>query len=350
MGCRLETLGIKDHLQVLSCMLTKIAINLRVYRACQDVIDPTLALFQVWLAATDWRCCLHACTLHIAKMHTCRRAESRLRVGRCNLFRRCHCVRCVRRFACVRLKRRTNACVCAQELATGYMSGKLLLKLDACTYVLLNHSPTHFPFLGDAAHARNRTTFYLTLARLLFMEDSPQRFHQFVAPLQQASSAHCWPRHMLWPLVVLCQTPHSHIPSPVTTNRPPCRRRWFVDGGNLRILAFLQVVVSLGVRLLPVSDGGITRCFRMAQVFVGLANASQNATSSTALRASVPKETVIGLFRDLRGIATATSSRRTYGPQKSPAHVCPCLLHAYSLPSAGQRMPYSKGIKCLFGQ
>lgn len=29
----------------------------------------------------------------------------------------------------------------------------------------------------------------------------------------------------------------------------------------------------------------------------------------------VPRETVIGLFRDLRGVALATNSRRTYGEQ-----------------------------------
>lgn len=46
---------------------------------------------------------------------------------------------------------------------------------------------------------------------------------------------------------------------------------------------------------------------------MGLASASNNATNAAALRGSVPKETVIGLFRDLRGIATATNSRRTYG-------------------------------------
>lgn len=49
------------------------------------------------------------------------------------------------------------------------------------------------------------------------------------------------------------------------------------------------------------------------QVLSGLASASANGTSAAALRSSVPKETIIGLFRDLRGIATATNSRRTYG-------------------------------------
>ena len=42
-----ERLGLSDHLLVLNVMLAKIATNLKVYGACDDVITPTLALFQV---------------------------------------------------------------------------------------------------------------------------------------------------------------------------------------------------------------------------------------------------------------------------------------------------------------
>ena len=42
-----ERLGIVNHLSVLNVMLAKIAVNLKVYGACDDVITPTLALFQV---------------------------------------------------------------------------------------------------------------------------------------------------------------------------------------------------------------------------------------------------------------------------------------------------------------
>ncbi|KAK9818400.1 hypothetical protein WJX72_012091 [[Myrmecia] bisecta] len=120
-----------------------------------------------------------------------------------------------------------------QDLAAGYMSGKLLLKLDAIAYILLNHTSEHFAFLDDPANTRNRTTFYYTLARLLFMEDTPSKFKSFVAPLQQ--------------------------------------------------------------------------------VLLALATASNGATNAAALRSSVPKATVIGLMRDIRGITMATNSRRTYG-------------------------------------
>ena len=59
----------------------------------------------------------------------------------------------------------------------------------------------------------------------------------------------------------------------------------------------------------------------LQQVRGGLAAAAAAASSSSmgaaaALRGSVPKETVIGVFRDLRGIALATNSRRTYGECK----------------------------------
>ena len=67
----------------------------------------------------------------------------------------------------------------------GYMSGKLLLKLDAITYILQHHASENFAFLDDPANSRNRSTFYYILARLLFMEDTPSKFKSFVAPLQQ---------------------------------------------------------------------------------------------------------------------------------------------------------------------
>jgi len=64
------------------------------------------------------------------------------------------------------------------------------------------------------------------------------------------------------------------------------------------------------------------------QVLVGLASASSGATSAGALRQSVPEKTVVGIFRDLRGIAMATNSRRTYGQ---------CLLFQTSLLTFGRK-------------
>ena len=49
------------------------------------------------------------------------------------------------------------------------------------------------------------------------------------------------------------------------------------------------------------------------QVLVGLATASSSAGTAAAFRQAVPQSTVVGIFRDLRGIAMATNSRRTYG-------------------------------------
>ncbi len=77
----------------------------------------------------------------------------------------------------------------AQDLASGYMSGKLLLKLDSVAFILVNHTSKNFAFLDQAVNSRARTSFYHTLARLLFMEDTPAKFKAFVAPLQQVGSS-----------------------------------------------------------------------------------------------------------------------------------------------------------------
>ena len=75
-----------------------------------------------------------------------------------------------------------------QELACGYMSGKLLLKLDATNYILQNHALEDFAFMEDPANSRNRSTFYFILARLLFQDEASAKtkFKGFIAPLQQA--------------------------------------------------------------------------------------------------------------------------------------------------------------------
>ena len=65
------------------------------------------------------------------------------------------------------------------------MSSKLLMKLEGAHFLLQHHSAEQFPFLTDPANARNRTALTFTLARLLFMEDTPTKFKAFVAPMQQ---------------------------------------------------------------------------------------------------------------------------------------------------------------------
>eukprot|EP00798_Chlamydomonas_sp_ICE-L_P003304 gene3304-13331_t len=67
-----------------------------------------------------------------------------------------------------------------QDLAAGYMSGKLLLKLDSVAYVLEHHTADNFAFLNHPANTRNRTTFYATLSRLRFMDDQPSKFKDFI--------------------------------------------------------------------------------------------------------------------------------------------------------------------------
>ncbi|KAL2478121.1 ARM repeat superfamily protein [Forsythia ovata] len=133
------------------------------------------------------------------------------------------------------------------ELASGYMTGKLLLKLDAVKFILLHHHKENFPFLEEYRCSRSRTTFYFTIGCLIFMEDSTVLFKPSMDPL-------------------------------------------------------LQVFINL------------------------------ESTPETMFRTESVKYALIGLMRDLRGIAMATNSRRTYGLLFDwiyPAHM-PILLRGIS--------------------
>lgn len=114
------------------------------------------------------------------------------------------------------------------EMATGYMTGKLLLKLDTIQYIISHHNREHFQFLEDFRCFRCRTTFYYTIGVLIFMEDNLMKFKASMGPL--------------------------------------------------------------------------------SQVFVSL-----ESTPDALFRTDTVKYALIGLMRDLRGIAMATNSRRTYG-------------------------------------
>ncbi|XP_062227825.1 uncharacterized protein LOC133926086 isoform X3 [Phragmites australis] len=133
------------------------------------------------------------------------------------------------------------------ELASGYMTGKLLLKLESVKFIIANHSE-NFPFLAEYRCFRSRTTFYYILGSLVFMEESPVKFRTFMEPLQQVAF-------------------------------------------NLE------------------------------------------ATADAAFQTDVAKHAFIGWMRDLRGIAMATNSRKTYGllfDWLYPSRM-PLLLRAISL-------------------
>ncbi|KAL7120320.1 hypothetical protein ACP275_02G115800 [Erythranthe tilingii] len=71
------------------------------------------------------------------------------------------------------------------ELSSGYMTGKLLLKLDTIKFIVANHTREHFPFLEEYRCSRSRTTFYYTIAWLIFLEDSAALFKSAMDPLLQ---------------------------------------------------------------------------------------------------------------------------------------------------------------------
>ncbi|KAK4268092.1 hypothetical protein QN277_024795 [Acacia crassicarpa] len=133
------------------------------------------------------------------------------------------------------------------ELASGYMTGKLLLKLDTVKFILSNHTREHFPFLEANRCSRSRTTFYYIIGWLIFMEDSPVKFKSSMDPLQK--------------------------------------------------------------------------------VFLSL-----ESNPDSLFRTDAVKYALIGLMRDLRGIAMATNSRRTFGllfDWLYPAHM-PLLIQGIS--------------------
>ncbi|GFP93940.1 Ran-binding protein 17 [Phtheirospermum japonicum] len=133
------------------------------------------------------------------------------------------------------------------EIASGYMTGKLLLKLDTVKFIVAHHTREYFPFLEEYRCSRSRTTFYYTIGWLIFLEDSAALFKSSMDPL-------------------------------------------------------LQVFFTL------------------------------ESTPETMFRTDSVKYALIGLMRDLRGVAMATNSRRTYGLLFDwiyPAHM-PILLRGIS--------------------
>ncbi len=115
------------------------------------------------------------------------------------------------------------------DLAGGYSSGKLLLKLELVHFMLGHHGASEFPFLDVTANVRLRTSYYSTLCKLLFSSENTVKFRDFMRP-------------------------------------------------------FTEQFIWLRDRI-----------------------GSEQAVSSAELRA-----TLIGLLRDLRGVVSACSSRRTY--------------------------------------
>ncbi|XP_019159433.1 PREDICTED: exportin-7-like isoform X2 [Ipomoea nil] len=71
------------------------------------------------------------------------------------------------------------------ELASGYMTQKLLLKLDTVKFIIAHHTKEHFPFLEKHVCSRTRTTFYYAIGWLIFVEDSSAKFKLSMDPLRQ---------------------------------------------------------------------------------------------------------------------------------------------------------------------
>ncbi|KAK7344913.1 hypothetical protein VNO77_15144 [Canavalia gladiata] len=71
------------------------------------------------------------------------------------------------------------------EMTSGYMTGKLLLKLDTVKHIISNQNREQFPFIENWECFRCRTTLYYTLGMLIFLEDSPLKFKSSMEPFLQ---------------------------------------------------------------------------------------------------------------------------------------------------------------------
>jgi exportin-7 len=73
------------------------------------------------------------------------------------------------------------------DMAGGYSSSKVLLTLDTVRFLARHHTDDQFPFLSVPANSRHRTTFHLTLTRLLLSPNGEDKlgltFEQFMEPL-----------------------------------------------------------------------------------------------------------------------------------------------------------------------
>ena len=69
----------------------------------------------------------------------------------------------------------------------GYSSVRKLVKLEAIQFLLNNHTPEHFPFLGIHTNTvtKCRSLFYTALGRFLLVDigDEEERFKVFIMPL-----------------------------------------------------------------------------------------------------------------------------------------------------------------------
>ena len=70
------------------------------------------------------------------------------------------------------------------DLVSSYSSSKALLGLETVSFLVHNHTGTHFPFLSYGNDNKYRITFYSALSRLVFSaaEDLSNSFDIFIEP------------------------------------------------------------------------------------------------------------------------------------------------------------------------
>jgi hypothetical protein len=235
-----ERLGVKDHVMVLNIMLQKIATNLKAFASCEDVVSHTLNLFQAsgHNASQDsqsiglqqcpdaimWQYQGSSCRrfvmlpLHDARRIVFHAARSRS-PSTATLIRppvpanppcagmpagpgqRLHERQAAaeaggsqlpaaappRRALCLPGRAWQHAAPVSASALCCRVANLHRTGVCACCGLVHASVNVHDARLQPSMSTCHsfRPVFYSTLARLLFMEDTPAKFHSFVAPLQQ---------------------------------------------------------------------------------------------------------------------------------------------------------------------
>ncbi|KAI5740057.1 hypothetical protein M8J76_000138 [Diaphorina citri] len=159
------------------------------------------------------------------------------------------------------------------DLSVGYSCVRKLVKLDEVQFMLNNHTSEHFPFLGnnvaDVSEMRCRSMFYTSLGRLLMVDlgEDEDRFEAFMLPLT-----------------------NKFFPS--VSSEADIVDKFKVLQVNNKVICHRASVESFGNM-----SGNI---FAMA------------AESPSMFVSEETKKALIGLARDLRGLAFAFNTKTSY--------------------------------------
>ncbi|KAK7848532.1 exportin-7 [Quercus suber] len=208
---------------------------------------------------------------------------------------------------------------------------KLILanNLAICLFVF-HFQKEHFPFLDDYRCSRSRTTFYFAIATLIFMEDSLLKFKSSMDPLLQLDIIKSIIAHHDVNITLKYIYIYIYISFGFVLIFKFTLNCKLILANNLAICLFVfhfqkehfpflddyrcsrsRTTFYFAIATLIFMEDSLLK-FKssmdpLLQVFVSL-----ESTSDATFHSDAVKYALIGLMRDLRGIAMATKSHRTY--------------------------------------